>query len=445
MNPNPIGWLGIVRMGLVQASIGAVVVLATSTMNRVMVVELGLPAMLPGALVAWHYTVQMLRPRLGYGSDLGGRRTPWITGGMAVLAFGAVGAAASVAAMKFHPETGIVLAVLSYAVIGIGVGAAGTSLLVLLSKRVVPRRRAPAATIVWIMLVAGFVITASVAGHLLDPFSPTRLVGVAASVGIAACLVTLLAVWGIEDTTVTGELRPPNYQPAVKGSFRDALSQVWAEPQARRFTTFVFLSMLAYSGQELIFEPFAGAVFQLTPGESTRLTGTLHAGALAGMLLVALAGSTIGGYRIGSIRAWTAGGCIASAAALLGIAAVGAMGASGPLRSAVFVLGIANGSFAVAAIGAMMQLSGSGQETREGVRMGLWGAAQALAFAVGGFAGTVASDLARHAVGSPGAAYAIVFSAEAVLFIIAARQAARVFGVTTNSDGFGFTAAIDNT
>ena len=77
------------RLGLVQTALGAIVVLTTSTLNRVMVVELALPAMLPGrARRRCTMRVQMLRPRLGYGSDVGGRRTPWIVGGMAVLALG---------------------------------------------------------------------------------------------------------------------------------------------------------------------------------------------------------------------------------------------------------------------------------------------------------------------------------------------------------------------
>ncbi|MGI4951866.1 MAG: PucC family protein, partial [Janthinobacterium lividum] len=69
----PLGWLGIARLGVVQAALGSVVVLMTSTLNRVMVVELALPAIIPGMLVALHYAVQVLRPRLGYGSDVGGR------------------------------------------------------------------------------------------------------------------------------------------------------------------------------------------------------------------------------------------------------------------------------------------------------------------------------------------------------------------------------------
>ena len=160
MIPAPIGWLGIVRLGLVQASLGAIVVLTTSTLNRVMVVELALPALVPGALVALHYAVQVLRPRLGHGSDVGGRRTPWIVGGMACLAAGAVGAAGATALMATALAAGLALAVLAFLLVGVGVGAAGTSLLVLLAKRVDARKRAPAATILWLMMIAGIAGTA---------------------------------------------------------------------------------------------------------------------------------------------------------------------------------------------------------------------------------------------------------------------------------------------
>jgi MFS transporter, BCD family, chlorophyll transporter len=100
-----LGWPGIVRLGLVQTALGAVVVLTTSTLNRVMVVELALPATLPGALVAMHYAVQVLRPRLGYGSDVSGRSTPWIVGGMAMLAVGAFLAALATAWMVRGAKT----------------------------------------------------------------------------------------------------------------------------------------------------------------------------------------------------------------------------------------------------------------------------------------------------------------------------------------------------
>jgi BCD family chlorophyll transporter-like MFS transporter len=89
-------------------------------------------------------------------------------------------------------------------------------------------------------------------------------------------------------------------------------------------------------------------------------------------------------------------------------------------------LGAANGAFAIAAIALMMRLAGEGRGGREGVRMGLWGAAQALAFGAGGLAGAAASDLARWLIGPPGIAYASVFALEALLFVAAAALAARI-------------------
>ncbi len=428
---NNFGWLSIARVGLVQAALGAMVVLTTSTLNRVMVVELALPAMLPGFLVALHYMVQMARPRMGFGSDVGGRRTPWIIGGMAVLATGGVLASVATAWMGTNRPAGIAMAVLAFVVIGLGVSASGTSLLVMLAKRVDDGKRAAAATVVWMMMISGFAVTAGVAGKLLDPYSPERLVGITAAVCALAFVVALLAVYRLEGAALPKQL--DENAAIAKPTFTQALSEVWAEPAARRFTIFVFVSMLAFSAQDLILEPFAGTVFNFTPGQSTQLSGVQHGGVLAGMILVALAGLVgarwghkPGLRHVGSLRGWTVGGCVASAVALAGLSVAGFTGPGWPLLATVFCLGVANGAFSIGAISSMMRLAGQGRQAREGVRMGMWGAAQAISFGLGGFMGTVASDVARWVIASPGAAYASVFGLEALLFVVSAVLAWRV-------------------
>jgi len=414
-----LGWLGIFRLGLVQTALGAIVVLTTSTMNRVMVVELALPAMLPGLLVGLHYAIQMLRPRLGHGSDVGGRRTPWIVGGMITLAVGGTLASLAIALMTTEVAAGVALALAAFVLIGLGVGASGTSLLVLLAKQVAEPRRPAAATLVWTMMIVGFVITAGVAGSLLDPFSLTRLVTVTAGVSVFAVALTLVAVWGVE--IAPDDLAPATGAPKRPSvPFRRALSEVWEEPKARLFTVFVFVSMLAYSAQDLVLEPFAGAIFGMTPGQSTKLAGLQHGGVLIGMALVAMAGRRVAGIRMGTLQQWMTGGCFASAAALALLVAAAAIGPEWPLKPSVFALGIANGAFAVAAIGHMMTLANSGTARREGVRMGLWGAAQAIAFGLGGFLGTVVVDLVRLTTGVPALSYGTVFALQAVLFVCAA-------------------------
>ncbi len=427
------GWASVARLGLVQAALGAIVVLTTSTLNRVMVVELALPALLPGFLVALHYLVQIARPRMGHGSDVGGRRTPWILGGMAVLATGGITASLATVWMGTNRPAGMVLAMLGFALIGIGVSASGTSLLVMLAKRVPEGRRAGAATLVWMMMIAGFAVTAGLAGHWLDPYSPERLVLVTCVVAAVALGVTTLAVYRLEGDVAVLPSHQPDAPAARQHGFSDALRQVWQEPAARRFTIFVFVSMLAYSAQDLILEPFAGTVFGFTPGTSTKLSGVQHAGVLLGMILVALAGA-LGARQAhhavwrhaGSLRGWTIGGCVASAIAMAGLVAAGVLGTDWPLKENVFVLGVANGAFSIGAIGSMMRMANEGRQAREGVRMGLWGAAQAVAFGLGGLLGTAASDVARVLIASPGTAYATVFALEALLFMVSAGLAWKI-------------------
>ena len=423
----PLGWLGIIRLGLVQTALGAIVILTTSTLNRVMVVELMLPAMLPGILVGLHYAVQLSRPRWGYGSDVGGRRTPWIVGGMAVLALGGVGAALSVALMATQLLRGIVLATLAFVAIGVGVGASGTSLLTLLASRVAPPRRAPAATIVWVMMIVGFILTAAIAGGQLDPFSMTRLVVVTSVVCALAMALTLLAVIGLEGLAQPAAApKADTAQDAPKPAFREVLAEVWAEPKARSFAIFVFASMLAYSTQDLILEPFAGAIFGYSPGASTQLAGTQHSGVLVGMIIVALAGMGFRGRSFGSLKAWTVGGCVGSGLALFALALSSRFADVWPLGLNVFALGLANGAFAVAAIGSMMSLASQGGKNREGVRMGLWGAAQAIAFGLGGLVGTMGIDITRAITGSVSFSYTTVFTLEGIVFLLSAVLAARI-------------------
>jgi MFS transporter, BCD family, chlorophyll transporter len=422
---SALGWIDIVRLGLVQASLGAIAVLSTSTLNRVMVVELALAAMVPGILVTLHYAVQITRPLWGHGSDIGGRRTSWILGGLALAGLGSVGAAAASAVMATNFALGMALAVVDFILIGIGIGAAGTSLLAFLATNTAAPRRAGAATLVWLMMIAGMAITSIAAGALLDPFTPGRLVVVTAIVSAAALALAGLSLAGIEGRLRRNSQLAPE-QVVAKVSFRESLADAWADRQARRFTIFVFLSMLAFSAQDLILEPYAGLVFAMTPGETTTLSGIQSGGVFIGMLLVGLLGSSLGRARPGVLKIFTVTGCIASALALTLLGASSQSGGAWPLTANVFALGFANGVFAVAAIGSMMALAGAanrpGERPREGMRMGLWGAAQAIAFGLGGFAGTIVVDIAR-AVLPVEEAYALVFMIEAGLFLIAAAVA----------------------
>ncbi len=407
-------WRVTLRLGLVQMALGGLVVITTSTLNRLMVVEMALPAVLPGALVAFHYGLQLARPGWGFRSDAGGRRVPFILGGMGVLAAGTWLAALGVTLFATGFAMALALSVLAYAMIGLGVGAAGTSLLALLAAETPPRRRAAAATITWAMMIAGIAVTAGTLGALLGAYSPARLLELVGAYAAGFVALTVLAVRGIETGAAVRADRTP---------FRDGLAEVWGDARARAFTVFVFLSMTAYFLQELILEPFAGLAFGLPAGVTTQLSGAQNGGVFAGMLLVGVLAT---GLRVGSLRTWCVAGCLGSATALIALSALPDLGVAF-LTPVVVALGVANGVFAVAAVGAMMALAG-GQAGREGTRIGLWGAAQALAAGFGGLAGAAGADVLRLWLPAP-RAFGAVFLIEACLFLIAAAMALRVVAV----------------
>lgn len=399
-----LGWAGLARLCLTNMAIGGLAALPVNLFNRLMTVELALPALLPGLLVALHYGVQLSRPVWGHRSDARGGRTPFILGGMAVLCLAVWVSAWGVGLAETNTGAALALWIVSYAAIGMGIGAAGTSFLALLATAAPEHRKGGAATLAWLMLIAGAIVASIGTGIALEPYSPARLSLVVAVVCAAAWLISFIATLGIE-----GRLARP--EPTIEPRLAPALRATWADPDARRFTGFVFLSILAFFLSELVLEPFYGHVHGLTPEDSTKLSGGKDGAALMGML----AAGGLSTFGIGSLRNWAVIGCVISAAGLI------ALGSGLPVIAATVTLGFGNGLFVVGAIGSMMRLAAA-KEGATGTRMGVFGAAQAIAAGLAGLIATGVLDLARLALPTQ-AAYATVFGLEAVLFLAAAVMA----------------------
>lgn len=401
-----LSWGGIARLCLCNMAIGGLAALPVNLFNRLMTVELAWPAILPGLLVALHYGVQMTRPYWGHRSDTKGGRTPFILGGIAVVGAGLVGVAYGIAYVE-NGTAALALWIVSYAAIGLGIGAAGTSFLALLATAADDARKGAAATIAWLMLIFGAIVASIGTGIALEPYSGDRLIAVVPVVALLALLLAAVATWGME--AKLGVVAAPS-EPDLSG----ALRATWADPAARAFTGFVFLSILAFYLSELVLEPFAGHVHGLPPEDSTKLSGAKDGAALLGML----AAGALSTFRIGSLRAWAVIGCIISAAGLIGLG----MGLA--LIPFTVVLGLGNGLFVIGAIGSMMRLAAADKGTA-GTRMGVFGAAQAIAAGLAGLIATGILDIARLSLPME-AAYATVFGLEAILFLAAALVAGRL-------------------
>ena len=410
-----VSWLTIARLCLVNMAIGGLAALPVNLFNRLMTVELALPALLPGLLVALHYGVQLTRPVWGHRSDAKGGRTPFILGGITLTACAIIAAAWAIHVAATSQSLALLIWVIAYAALGLGIGAAGTSFLALLATVTSSKGKGAAATVAWLFLIAGAIIASIGTGIALEPYSAPRLVAVVSCVGLIAVALCFVATFGIERRLGTA----PAPEHTALGP---ALRATWEDPAARRFTGFVFLSILAFYLSELIFEPFAGHVHGLSPEDSTKLSGGKDGAALVGMILAGV----LSAFRIGSLRAWAVAGCIVSAIGLV------ALGAQMPLIPSSVALGLGNGLFVTGAVGSMMLLS-SEREGSTGIRMGVFGAAQAVAAGAAGLIATGMLDLVRLIL-PDATAYATVFTLEAALFIAAAVVALRILQAAPQPD-----------
>ena len=276
-------------------------------------------------------------------------------------------------------------------------------------------------------MVFGIVVSSIVVGKMIELFTPQNLAFAATGVAGFAFVVTVIALHGMEPDIVTHDANVGvEIAPTTTANFLAAIGEIWQEPLARRFTIFVFLSMVAYSAQDLILEPFGGLVFGMSPSETTKMSGLQHGGVLLGMILTGALGGRSTKSGSGWMQTWAIFGCLASALALAGLGAAALIGPAWPLKPTVFILGFANGVFAVSAIGSMMGLAGTGRSAREGTRMGIWGAAQAIAFGLGGFLGASGVDVLRKLLPQTGDAFFAIFTIEAAMFVAAAYVASQL-------------------
>ena len=425
-------WFSILRLGLVQLCIGSSVVIPLSTLNRLMKVELALPATIAGFLIALHYAVQLTRVNWGYLSDKTQNRSQWIIFGMLILGIGGVLASASIPLIESNFAYGIMLALFSYTLIGFGVGAAGTPLLALLASYSSKSQKGFAASITFLMMILGLAITGITAGIILDPYSHQKLIKITASLAIITNILSFLSLKNLEKSLRNNaDARTPNAI-TYDVPFLEGIKKIWMEREARLFTIFIFISMGAFSMQDPILEPFAGEVFGFAVGESTKLDGFHKIGTLIGIILIILCLSKfrigfgslsfVKNERLGSEKFWLITGCLFSALSLIIISVLGlTYRDAGILNSVVFLFGISNGVFTAGILGTMLHLASRGSgNNNTGTRMGIWGAAQAYATMIAVFVSTVLVDILGLMMNSLPSVYGIVFLTAASFFIAAA-------------------------
>ena len=441
----------LLRLSLFQVSVGMATVLLIGTLNRVMIVEMGMSAWLVSLMVAIPLVFAPFRAIIGFKSDthrsvLGWRRVPFIWfgtlaqfGGLAIMPFalllltgqGVLGLA----------WLGYAAAAVAFLMVGAGLQTTQTAGLALATDLSTEQNRPRVVALMYVMLLLGLAGGGALFSVLLTEFSPTRLIQVVQGAAVASLWLNGVALWKQEARDPTR--RRSKSEPAPE--FRDHWRSFIAQPKARRFLWAVGLGTAAFNMQDVVLEPYGGEILRLGVGATSALTAMLAGGSLAAFALAAR---------------WLARGSdpyrVAATGALLGLAAFAAVIFAAPLeapwlfRAGTTLIGFGGGLFAVGTLTAAMSLE---RAEHVGLALGAWGAVQAsaagFAIAAGGALRDGVSTLAMQgtlgsALVSPVTGYSFVYHLEIYLLFAAliaigplVRPLGRRPAATTPSTKFG--------
>ena len=408
----------LMRLSLFQVSVGMAQVLLLGTLNRVMIVELSVPAMIVALMISIPVLVAPFRALLGHRSDthrsaIGWRRVPylwfgslWQMGGLAVMPFALI----VLSGDQYHGPAwaGEALAAIAFLMAGLGMHMTQTAGLALAADRATEETRPRVVALLYIMYLVGMGISALIVGWLLRDYDPILLVRVVQGCGLATLVLNVIALWKQE------RVRPMSAaeRAAPRPPFRAAWAGLAGEPGVLRLLAVVVAGTLAFNMQDVLLEPYGGQVLGLAVGATTLLTATWSLGALVGFLWSARALSRgADAYRL------------AARGLLIGIGAFSAVIFAGALQSpALFYLGaggigLGGGTFGIATLTAAMTLP---SKAAAGLALGAWGAAQATAAGLAILAGGALRDLVDHAAGrglfgaiqDPSLGYSVVYHTE---------------------------------
>ncbi|MCU0937949.1 MAG: PucC family protein [Burkholderiaceae bacterium] len=416
----------LLRLALFQVSVGMALVLLVGTLNRVMIVELGVPASLVAVMVALPVLYAPLRALVGYRSDthhcaLGWRRVPFIWmgtliqfGGLAVMPFALLVLSGGGNASAWPAWVGQFGAAIAFLLVGAGLHTTQTAGLALATDLTPTESQPRVVGLMYVMLLVGTIVSALVFGALLQDFSPARLVQVIQAAALATLVLNTVALWK-QETRNPGRFARPRRDP----TFREAWSTFVEGEGARRRLLAIGIGTMAFGMQDVLLEPYGGQVLGMAVGDTTWLTATLASGGLLGFSVASIVlGRGADPARMSMSGAWI--GLPAFAAVLLAATTQSIVLFFG----GALLIGLGAGVFSHGTLTLTMQRAPHDQA---GLALGAWGAVQATAagtaVALGGILRDIFATLAQRGVfgdswAQPTTGYAFVYGLELLLLVL---------------------------
>ena len=413
----------LLRLSLIQVSVGMCLVLLVGTLNRVMIVELGVPATLVGVMLALPLLAAPFRALIGHKSDthksaLGWRRVPYIYlgtmvqfGGLAIMPFAILVLAGAQEAYDERVWLGQPAAALAFLLVGAGIHTTQTVGLALATDLTKPEQQPNVVGLMYVMLLLGSITAAFFFGWALEDFTQGRLIQVIQGMAVITILLNFTALW-------KQEARIPHHkrtEPATPDpTFKESWALFASKDKAVLRLIAVGLGTLAFSMSDIVLEPYGGEVLKLGVGTTTMLSAIMAFGSLMGFAYA----SYILSLGADPFRMASLGAVIGLPAYALIIFAAGSDTPS-IFTLGVLLAGIGTGLFGHGTLTATMLLA---PRSQVGIAMGAWGAVQATSQGVGATIGGVIRDVANGmniGLDLPGNAsgYVIIFALELAFMV----------------------------
>lgn len=412
----------LLRLSLFQVSVGMALVLLVGTLNRVMIVELGVPATLVAVMISLPIVFAPFRALVGFRSDnhvsaLGWRRVPFIWkgsmlqfGGFAVMPFALLVLSGYGEAIYAPRWIGLVSAGFAFLMVGAGMHMVQTVGLALATDLSPAENHPKVVGLMYVMLLAGMVVSALIFGLMLEDYTPGKLIQAIQGAAVITLILNVTAVWKQEsrDRTRAHTIVPDT-------DFMGAVKALLSHEDAKRRFTVIALGTMGFGMADVLLEPYGGQVLGLSVATTTKLTATLAAGSLIGFG----AASRVLGRGMDPMQ-------LAGLGTLIGLPAFAAIILATPTGSeiaftaGIFAIGFGTGLFGHGTLTATMRLA---PKEKVGLALGAWGAVQAtsagLAIALGGIMRDLVLGLyGSYEIGAP-AAYIVVFLFELSVLIAA--------------------------
>lgn len=397
----------LLRLSAIHVAVALTLLPINSTLNRIMISELGLSATLVAVLVAVPYMLSPMQMWIGSLSERfplwGFRRSPYIVLGVVLCALGAWLSPYAAFAMHDGVWWGVPLGFVAFGAWGFGFNFATVSYLALATELSGAGQRARTVGVMWFVLILSMIIGGITLAHAIEPYSHERLITAFGVIALVALAFGVVGVIGLESRHALV------HTPAPHQRMGDVLRMVTSNPQARLFFIYLMLLLIALLGQDVLLEPYAADVFGISPAATTRFTSLWGGALLVGLLITNRMTVRWGMARVAAAGAWIA------AAGLGIIVLAGVVGQVTWLMPGLGIFGLGSGISTAANLALMLDMTVVGQV---GVFIGAWGVADALARLGGTVLSGVVRDVLTYSLGSKLWGYVGVFGIEITVLIV---------------------------